>query len=194
MRGISIVPSSMNRGLLALVVGLMAQSAKGQGRAPAADSIIKLPPDGSFTYTLIPDSSGDVKAAINKTVDGMNFITRPIARGRLAKVNPVPHRVRVQLDKDTVSAAFDDGNPVVTPVSGEVVSWSNPLTHETNKAHAAVAGDTVRQTIVAGDGQRENAFIFTDGGTRLHLVVTVTSHRLPRPLTYELLFRREDQS
>jgi hypothetical protein len=65
---------------------------------------------------------------------------------------------------------------------------------ETNQAHAAVAGDTVRQTIVAGDGQRENAFIFTDGGTRLHLVVTVTSHRLPRPLTYELLFRREDQS
>jgi hypothetical protein len=194
MRGNSIVVSSMNRGWLALVVGLMAHSARWQGSAPATDSVTKGPPDGAFTYTLVADSSGDVKAAINKTVDGMNFITRPIARGRLAKVNPVPHRVRVVLGKDTVSAAFDEGNPVVTPVSGQVVAWSNPLTHETNQAHAAVAGDTVRQTIVAGDGQRENAFIFTDGGTRLHLVVTVTSHRLPRPLTYELLFRREDQS
>lgn len=188
-----VVVRNMRRGLVVVAASVMASSARGQdsvaATAGAAGAVL---PEGTFTYALMPDSSGDVKAAINKTVDGMSFITRPIARGRLAKVNPIPHQVRIQLSKDTVSAAFDDGNPVITPVSGEVVPWSNSLTRETNKAHAAVSGDTVRQTIEAGDGQRENAFVFTDGGARLHLVVTVTSHRLPRPLTYELIFRREE--
>lgn len=188
-----VVVRNMRRGLVVVLASVMASSARGQdsgaATAGAPDAVL---PEGTFTYALMPDSSGDVKAAINKTVDGMNFITRPIARGRLAKVNPVPHQVRIQLSKDTVSAAFDGGNPVITPVSGEVVPWTNSLTHETDKAHAAVSGDTVRQTIEAKDGQRENAFVFTDGGARLHLVVTVTSHRLPRPLTYELIFRRDD--
>ncbi len=151
-------------------------------------------PDGSFTYTLMPDSSGNVKAAIDKTVADMNFIVRPIARGRLTKINPVPQRVSIRLGKDTVSASFDDGNPVITPLSGDTVPWSNPLTHETDHAHASVSGDTVRQTIAAPDGQRVNAFIFSPTGDRLHLVVTVTSHRLPRPLVYELLFRRDEAS
>jgi hypothetical protein len=55
----------------------------------------------------------------------------------------------------------------------------------------AVVGDTVRQTITAKDGERENALIFSSDGARLRLRVTVTSHRLPRPLVYELFFREE---
>ena len=125
----------------------------------------------------------------------MNFpIVRGIARGRLAKINPTPHQVRVDVETDTVSVAFDAGNPVVTPLNGDTVAWRNPLTGETNHAHVAVAGDTVRQTIVAPDGERENALIFSDDGARLRLRVTVTSHKLPRPLTYELLFRATDST
>jgi hypothetical protein len=138
----------------------------------------------------MPDSSESIKAAIDTTVRHMNFITRPIARSRLSKINPTPQRVRVDLEADTVSVAFDSGNPVVTPLNGQTVSWLNPLTGETNQAHATVSGDTVRQTIMAHDGERENALIFSGDGQRLRLHVTVTSHRLPRPLIYDLMFRR----
>jgi len=87
--------------------------------------------------------------------------------------------------------AFDDGNPVVTPSDGAVVPWYNALAKETDKAHVEIAADTLRQTISASDGDRENAISFGDGGARLHLRVTVTSHRLPKPLVYQLLFRRD---
>jgi hypothetical protein len=172
------------------VVGLTANAALAQ-KAAQADTHGALPLTGSLSYTLVPDSSGDVKAAIERTVHDMNFITRPIARGRLVKINPVPQRVRIRMVKDTVSAAFDDGNPVVTPLNGDVVPWSNPLTKETDHAHVVASGETVVQFIAAPDGTRENAFVFSADGTRLRLVVTVTSPRLPRALVYELLFRRD---
>lgn len=149
-------------------------------------------PKGVAVYTLMPDSSDNIHAAIDRTVSHMNFLVRGIARGRLTKINPTPHQVRVDLEPETVSVAFDNGNPVVTPVSGDSVPWRNPLTGETNHARVVIAGDTVRQTISAHDGERENALIFSDNGARLRLRVTVTSHRLPRPLVYELLFREND--
>ena len=151
-------------------------------------------PQGAAVYVLVPDSSDNIRAAIDRTVAHMNFIVRPIARSRLSKINPTPKQVRVDLEPDTASVAFDAGNPVVTPLDGDTVPWRNPLTGETNRTHAAVAGDTLRQTIVAPDGERENALIFSSDGARLRLRVTVTSHRLPRPLVYELMFRADDTS
>ena len=149
-------------------------------------------PKGAAVYTLMPDSSDNIHTAIDHTVSHMNFIVRGIARGRLTKINPTPHQVRVDLEPDTVSVAFDNGTPVVTPVNGDSVPWRNPLTGETNHARVDILGDTVRQTITAKDGERENALIFSDNGARLRLRLTVTSHRLPKPLVYELLFREND--
>ncbi len=159
--------------------------------AAAATAGQGLPAPGTYAYTLVPDSSANIKAAIDKTVAHMSFITRPIARGRLNKVNPTPHHMAVRLATYTASVSFDNGNPVVTPLDGATVPWDNALAHETDHAHAAVAGDTLRQTIAAPDGERENAMVFADGGSRLRLRVTITSHRLPQPLVYELLFKRD---
>jgi hypothetical protein len=141
-------------------------------------------------YILVPDSSESIRAAIDTTVAHMSFITRPIARSRLSKINPTPQIVRVDVGSDSISVAFDEGSPVVTPLSGDTVSWRNPLTGELDEAHGMVAADTVRQIIMAQDGDRENALIFSDDGERLQLHVTVTSHRLPRPLVYDLVFHK----
>ena len=145
-------------------------------------------------YTLIPDSSDDIKVAVNRTVEHMSFITRPIARGRLNKTNPLPQHVQITQTNDTIAVAFDDGNPVSTPLNGDTVPWRSSLTHEDYQAHATRSGDTTSQVIVAPDGARTNAYVFTENGTRLELRVTISSHRLPQPLTYTLRFRRDASS
>jgi len=170
-------------GLMAITVG----PAKAQAHAAALPVATS---HGTSGYTILPDSSDNIRTAIDRTVARMSFITRPIARSRLNKVNPMPHRVRFALGADSVSVAFDDGNPVITPLNGHTVPWSNPLTHETDQAHVLVSGDTIRQTIAAPDGERENALVFSGDSATLHLQVTVRSHRLPRPLVYLLVFRR----
>jgi len=170
--------------LMALAIASLAAH-----RHPIPDRVD--PPSGAALYVLMPDSSESIHDAIDHVVSHMSFIIRGIARGRLTKVNPTPQRVRVDVEANSVSVAFDNGNPVVTPLNGDTVAWRNPLTGETNHARGVEAGDTVRQVIAAKDGERENALIFLEDGQRLRLHVTVTSHRLPRPLTYDLLFRKD---
>ncbi|GEM_PF-2314252 len=176
---------------MSTAAGAQAPAAVEPSASAPAGSPAAIPNGGPFVYSLIADSSENIRAAVDRTVAHMSFITRPIARSRLNKVNPTPHTMRMDLRADSVRIAFDGSNPVVTPVNGDTVNWSNPLTHEVDRAHLVTAGDTLRQTIAAPDGQRENAVIFIDGGARVRLRVTVTSHRLPRPLVYELLFRRD---
>jgi hypothetical protein len=186
-------PRALRLGLVgvALLVGAVmptpVRAQTGQDVPPGVAS------QGVSRYSLLSDSSDNIGKAIDRTVAHMNFITRPIARSRLNKVNPRPTRLQVAVQADSVSVAFDDGNPVVTPLNGNTIPWSNPLTHETDQARGSVVADTIRQTLAAPDGERENALVFSDGGTRLHLTVTVRSHRLPRPLAYELVFRRMDE-
>src|ERR1700722_5752582 len=173
-----------------------AQSDAAAPQPPTSPAVVtptgatSLPPSGSYTYILAADSSDDVRSAVNRTVQPMNFIIRPIARGRLNATNPTPQDVKVAIAGDTLSVGFDGGSPVVTPMDGATVPWQSSLTHETYQAHATVVGDTVSQHIAAPDGVRQNAYIFLDSGNRLRLRVTVTSHRLPGPLVYDLLFRR----
>jgi hypothetical protein len=102
--------------------------------------------------------------------------------------------MHVDLWHDSVGVSFDDGNAVVTPYSGATVPWQNSLTHETYQAHLTIEGDTICQYITAPDGVRENAYLFADSARRLYLHVTVTSHRLPKPLEYTLAFRRDTAS
>lgn len=148
-------------------------------------------PPGTTNYTLMADSSDDIKAAVNQTVQHMSFITRPIARGRLNRTNPLPQHVHVTANGDTLAVSFDDGNPIVTPLNGQTVPWRSSMTKEDYHAHAEQSADTTTQIIVAPDGERRNTYVFREDGARLDLVVTISSHRLPQPLRYTLRFRRD---
>jgi hypothetical protein len=151
-----------------------------------------LPAAGTYDYTLVPDSSDDVKGAVNHTVEHMGFFTRPIARRRLNRLNPIPHHMQVTITADSLSVAFDSLNAMVTPLNGAEVSWQSAITRDdVYKIHAVQQGDTLSQVISAGDGERTNAYLFDEGCGRVALHVTLASHRLPRPLEYTLVFRRD---
>jgi hypothetical protein len=146
---------------------------------------------GTYTFTLVVDSSDDVKGAVNHTVEHMGLFTRPIARKRLTRLNPIPHHVLVTVTSDSMTVAFDNMPPIVTPMDGSEVPWHSPNTNEDYQIHAVVQGDTLAQVITAPDGQRTNAFRFDDSTGHLAVHVTMTSHRLPEPLQYTLLYRRD---
>jgi hypothetical protein len=154
------------------------------------DSSTHLPPPGTYTYTLIPDSSDDIKLAVNQTVEHMSFITRPVARGRLNKTNPTPKQLHVVVSPDTFSVTFDNGNPVATPLKGDSVPYLSAITHEMYSARYDPVGDSPSQVITSKDGVRRNTYSFVNGGDHLRMHVTVTSPRLPGPLNYQLVFAK----
>ena len=150
-----------------------------------------LPASGTYTYTLVPDSSDDVKAAVNRTVQHMSFLTRPTARRRLTRLNPIPEHVQLGITADSLWVTFDGLNPMVTPRDGSEVSWRCALNNDSYRIRAVQAGDTLEQVFTATDGERTNALVFDPESGRLAVHVTVTSHRLPQPLEYTLVFRRD---
>ena len=159
-------------------------------QAPSSKPDSLIPPPGTYHYTLIADSSDDIKQAVNQTVEHMSFITRPVARGRLNKTNPTPQVVHIVVSTDTFSVTFDNGNPVATPLGGDSVPYHSLITNEDYKAHYDPVADTASQVIASKDGSRRNTFIFLDGGQRLRIHVTVSSPRLPGPLNYQLMFTK----
>ncbi|HEX6926863.1 MAG TPA: hypothetical protein VF167_15680 [Longimicrobiaceae bacterium] len=146
-------------------------------------------PDLTGTFALVEAESDDVKAAIEQAVRGMNFITRPIARGRLTRTN-VPYRtIRIEQSGDQVTIVTDE-RPIVATADGNPMKWTRE-DGEVLDLTTRWADGALEQTFVADDGQRTNTFTLSADGGTLEMRVVVASPRLDRPVEYTLRYRRQ---
>ncbi len=141
------------------------------------------------TYTLDSAASEDVRAAIEVTVSKMGFITRPIARGRLAKANPAYDRLVFGGGPAQVSVQMGKHEPIVTPADGTAVGWRRE-DGEQFEVSTRWASGALEQRFSTPEGQRLNTYSPAPDGRSLTMSVAVTSPRLPVPLRYKLVYRR----
>lgn len=174
----SLVFAAACRTLVLTVCGLIAaSSALGQDDPIAG------------VYVLAEGDEGAIETAIDAAVEKMNFIKRPIARGRLKKTNPVYRRIAITRSEGYVELQFDDRAAVRMPNDGSAIKWTRE-DGEVFDVSATWQDNSLVQTFKAGDGQRVNAF-HLDDKDRLALDVTVSSPQLPAPVKYTLVYRRE---
>lgn len=141
----------------------------------------------SGTYKYVPEQSSDISQAIDVAVEKMNFIKRPIARGRLAKTNAPYQLIRVQMDASDVEITYDNRKPIRMPLDGRPIKWTRD-DGEVCDVSARIEGGGLVQTYQAEDGKRVNSFELGADG-RLHLKVEVSSPQLPQPMRYELVYQ-----
>jgi hypothetical protein len=157
--------------------------------APAAEAGAQgMPLQGTFVYTA--EGSDNLEQAIQQATSRMNFVTRPIARSRLKKTNSVYQKIAIGRTADEVSIAFDARAPVVSPASGSAVRWRRE-DGEMFDVTTTGGNGSLQQTFKAEDGERVNTFTLAPDGNTLTMNVTITSPRLPQPLTYRLRYRRQ---
>ena len=148
------------------------------------------------TWTANAQQSDDINAAINTAVARMNVVVRQIARPRLRSTNTLYPRIVVQYDQNTVQVNLA-GRNANSPANGQPVLWQRT----TGATCREMKGDCVRlstewtggnltQTFRAEDGQRVNVYSVSPDGRTMTMNVTITSPRLPRPLTYKLVYDR----
>lgn len=174
--------------LLVLPVGILLTGvALTMGEEVAAqDTVLQ----GTFVYDTNAAQSADViQKAIDTAVAKMNFITRPIARGRLKKTNPLYQRIEIAQAADQISVRFDNGKPVLMPADGRSVKWTRD-DGEVFDVNASVRSTELVQTFKAEDGQRLNQFSLGPDSNALTLDVTLSSPQLPAPVKYTLKYRR----
>ena len=141
----------------------------------------------SGTYTLNRQASDDINAAIESAVRRMNFVTRPIARGRLRKTNAAYERVVIDYGTSQVSVTFDQRAAIVTPSNGTPIKWRREDGEQFDVSTEWENG-RLEQTFSAEDGRRVN--VYTLEGNTLTMEVTITSPRLSAPLRYKLVYNR----
>jgi hypothetical protein len=141
-------------------------------------------PFGSWTLASAPDLPKVIEAATAT----MNFITRPIARSRLNQTNTVYRTIRIESEDGGVAIQYDQRRPQHMPADGRTVQW----TREDGQKFlisTRMDGEDLVQTYQAEDGARTNVFHVDPASRVLTLKVTVTSPRLPGPLSYDLTYR-----
>jgi hypothetical protein len=145
------------------------------------------PFNGTFTY--VAGESDNVDQAINQAIARMNVATRQIARPRLRRTNQPYQRVVISTTASSVSITTDNRAPITTSAAGAPIKWTRE-DGEVLDVSTTWQGNRLRQVFAAEDGRRENVWSMSPDGNMLTLNVTVTSGRLPQPLTYRLTYRR----
>lgn len=151
--------------------------------APAQESSLR------GTFTIDRAQSDDVNRAIETAVARMSFVTRPIARGRLRRTNPVYSRVVIASSGSEITTTFDQRRPVTSPGNGSAVKWTREDGEVFDLSTEWENGRLV-QTFRAEDGTRTNTYSISADGRVLTMQVRLTSPRLSQPLTYNLVFNR----
>lgn len=141
------------------------------------------------TWTINRQASDDVNRAIETAVARMSFITRPIARGRLRRTNPVYNRVVVNYTPQTVSTTFDQRHAIESPANGQPIKWTREDGEKFDLSTEWQQGRLV-QTFRAEDGTRTNSYVVSADGNTLTMNVTIRSPKLPQPLTYKLVYNK----
>ena len=131
----------------------------------------------------------NIAAAIDSTVKDMNFITRPIARGRLTKVNPSYQKLMIAISDKEVLVKFDDRAPIHMLPGGQPSPWTREDGDKFMVA-AQVSKDQMVQSFKNDEGDRTNIYRLSPDGKSLTLSATVKSPKLPKALTYTITFGR----
>jgi hypothetical protein len=145
--------------------------------------------DSSLAGNWHQTRTDNIAAAIDATVKDMNFIKRPIARGRLAKVNPSYQKLMIAISDKEVLVKFDDRAPIHMLPNGQPSPWTREDGDKFMVA-AQVGKDQMIQTFKNDEGERTNVYKLSPDGKSLTLSATVKSPKLPKALTYSISFGR----
>ena len=168
--------------LLVLLAGLLLGAAGTLGAQTTPASL-------AGTYRYAAQESDNINQAIEAAVARMNFVTRPVARGRLKKTNSAYQTISIAHSPQEVRIVTDQRAPIVTPANGTPIDWTRE-DGEKFKVSTAWQNGALEQTFRADDGQRVNHYSLSPDGNTLSMRVTVTSPRLSRPLVYTLRYHR----
>lgn len=141
------------------------------------------------TFAIDRSRSDDVNRAIETAVARMSFVTRPIARGRLRRTNPVYSRVEINYTQSEVTVQLDQRRPIVSPANGQPIKWTREDGEKFDLSTEWQNGRLV-QTFRAEDGSRTNSYTISPDGRTLTMHVTLRSPKLSAPLEYNLVFTR----
>jgi hypothetical protein len=142
-------------------------------------------------WTLDAAKSDDVDQAIGRAVEKVNFVIRGLAHGRLKSTNQPYRHVSIATKAGQTHVVTDDRAPIVAPSTGAPVKWKREDGQVYNVTMAWKGETRLEETFANDEGKRVNVFTLNPDGKSMVMAVTVTSPKLPVPLTYSLAYKKD---
>lgn len=136
-----------------------------------------------FKATDTKKGEESIKKGIEVAIDDMNFITKPIARGKLEKSNIPFKKLIFKVSEKTISIQHNDRKPIIT--EGKPVQWTRD-DGEKFQVTQVQNGQKLTQTFSSEDGKKVLTYTFTETFKKLTVDVLVTSGKISGPLKYTL--------
>jgi hypothetical protein len=180
--------------LAILVVLFVSSPAWAQDAAPEVEPavVITAPAIEKMTFVLDGDAKPQQKAleaAIEDTIDDMNFITRPIARGKLQKSNAIFKKITLVVAEDTVEIQLDSRKSMRTKSDGkDVTKWKRDDGDEFKVTQKREANH-ITQVYRGEDGSKVVDYNLSSDHKKMTIIIQVKSDKLPKPLTYTLRYK-----
>ena len=130
-----------------------------------------------------------IEKGIEKAIDDMNFITRPIARGKLKKANIAFKTIQIKFTGEKVSIQQGARTTIAAPVDGGKVSWTRE-DGDKFKVSQKVSETKITQVFQGENGKKTLVYKFNKEFTEMWVSVRVDSPKLPEPVRYTLKYKR----
>ncbi len=165
-----------------------AEPAAGAKPADAAAAAPKV--DGKYRYVGGDKEQKNADDAIEKVVQEMLFIKRPIARSKL----------KTRTKKATAWTFYWTAGGKIKAAAEGIMTWESPADGsaaavktsqgDDAKLTQKVSGNRLTQVFVTEDGSRENDFVLGDDGVTPTCTVTMKSTQLPEPVRFVETFKK----
>jgi hypothetical protein len=139
-------------------------------------------------YSLVAAESDDMQKVVEEAAAGLNIFVRSIARGRLRKTQIAFPLIRISRSGDGFRIAHNGGTDVSHRTVEDPVHAKSP--DGARIVVRLIPGPPLTQTYESGDGMRMNRYVLSAEMSKLTMEVRVTSPRLPKPIEYKLVYRR----
>lgn len=154
---------------------------------------------GKWEFKLATSSSSAQKkiaAGIEDGISDMNFVVRPIARGRLEDTNTVCKTLTFTLADGNISIQCGSGKVFTTPADGsykKVTGSDNETKYNlSQKVDSKDDKTVITQVFKAEDGKRTTVYTYNHAAKTLTMKVRVNSPKLdPKAVTYTIPYKEQ---
>ncbi|WP_394836012.1 hypothetical protein LVJ94_03785 [Pendulispora rubella] len=145
---------------------------------------------GTFRYRNSPVEKEKRREAIERSIGGLFFVIRPMARSRLESATQVPAQYTFSFESGSVRVKVPGRPDVFSREDGTPAEYVYNDTR-TPYTQRFVNGRLVQVfTFAKNEGSRINEFSVSPDGQTLTLKVTLSSSSLTAPLVYQLTYQR----
>jgi len=145
---------------------------------------------GTFRYVGSAAERDKRREAIDRSIGGLFFVIRPMARGRLESATQVPAQYTFSFEPGQIRVKVPERPDVLSRDDGTKAEYVYNDTR-TPFTQRFVRGRLLQVfTFPNNEGSRTNEFALSPDGRTLTLKVHLSSSKLTAPLVYELTYQR----